>query len=240
MTIDMKSYFPSHFPVSLARLYRDVLKTDPRVKHFQPREIVFDEGKGIRASDVAGALSAFFLGVGWKRDSPVMFGLQFSAAPISHAIFIHREQYVDAGFLFSLPSGFHPNGRSSWKGGITISRKGAGLFSSGSKQIEYKPFGDFTPGLDDIVADKALSDKLSAFSEKGLVHTFEICAIQCDNKGGDCLGTIAFRFSHSNKKWKKAMEELKLKPEDYIVDTFQIACSLASHTKKYFQNHAKT
>ena len=55
-------------PVSIERLFADVLTKDKRFEEFKPKEIELKEKKGITASQVAGALSAAIIGVGWKKS----------------------------------------------------------------------------------------------------------------------------------------------------------------------------
>lgn len=222
-------------PVSLERLFADSLKSDPRLARFKPREIEPKKGSKVTASNVGGALSTLIVGIGWRNVRVPTSILVFDSCPIRVAVFGNHENSMKAGFFFPIPSHVDPGKWGFWKGTMNIRRKGAGIFGSGrSDQMEFKPLGNFSPAIEEMKADQTLAERLLAFAMKGLIKTVWICTVSYDTRGGHPTGEIKFEIDHGKKKWKSALQEQKFRPEDYVFDLFNNACSIIEHVEEYF------
>jgi hypothetical protein len=233
--IDIETYAHGWLePVHLERLYADVLTKNQGFANFTPEEIFIENKKGITASQVAGALSAAIIGVGWKKVSIPTTIVQFQSCPVSFGVFSRREDFTTINFVTSLPLQANKDGLILVVAQIKSREEG------GKLQIKY----DSTSSpeiVQELNEDTSLSSKLASLCYNELLYTLpflrsNIGVITLEGRNGILCLSTKFQLDKKKKKWKKAIEENNMKPEDFIGNTFGAACLIASHVQKQVAN----
>ena len=219
-------------PVHLERSYADVLTKNQTFAQFNPKEIKIESKQGITASQVAGAVSAAIIGIGWKKVSIPTTVVQFDSSPVSFGIFSRREDFTTVNFVTAICSLKAKN-----DGVLGVIAQIKAKEEGGKVRIEYDSKG-FPDIVQKLVGDADLSNKLLNLNNKGVLYTLPLLrsnvgAVKLEGKGGTLCVSTEFVLDHKKKKWKNAMEHFSLRPEDFVGNTFSAACSIAGPVREY-------
>lgn len=220
-------------PLSVERLFADVLLSSPKFTEFGPVEIK-PKQKSTTASNVAGAVSRIVLGVGWTTHRIPTSIVAFNSCPINFAVFSNTDKYMKAKFFFPVPRYIDPRKGGFHLGEVSIRKKEPGIFSKEPTHLELDSSGKQLPGTDKIAEDKTLTEKLLEIESKGLTRTDTICRIKYDITKVGPVGWVEFDVDHSKKNWEKVTRGMELSVEDYVAGIFDNARSIVQHVEKYF------
>jgi hypothetical protein len=231
--VDIETYAQGWLaPVHLEKLYADVLTKNQTFVQFNPKEIKIESKQGITASQVAGAVSAAIIGIGWKKVSIPTTIVQFDSCPVSFGVFSRREDFTTVNFVTPICSLKAKN-----DGVLGIITQIKAKEEDGKVQIEYDSKG-FPDIAQKLAGDAGLSNKLLSLHNKGLLYSLPLLrsnvgAVKLEVKGGTLCFSTEFVLDHKKKKWKNAVEHFSLRPEDFVENTFNAACSIAGPVHEY-------
>lgn len=208
----------------LHRLFADILTTSPKFAELKPEEIE-PKKEGIKASDVAGAVSTLVLGVGWKRVNIPTSIVKFGHCPVFFATFAVKENNMESNFYFPVQCNLRIE-----KSGIKI---GVAQISLHGANLEYKRLGKFPNVVQELENDNLLTKKLTQLYSTGLIATKWVGTVNYETKGSSLFGELEMNIDYTKKKWNKAIEEMRLKPEGFVENVMNIACSVAEHVQTY-------
>jgi hypothetical protein len=231
--VDIEKYAQGWLsPVSVERLFADVLTKDSRFEEFKPEEIELSEKKGITASQVAGALSTAIIGIGWKKVRVPTTMVKFNSCPVYLGIFANQEDFARVSFVAPISS--NKSVRDDFVKLITQIKIREDY---GKAQIEYDS-KDFPQLIQELRNDTVLSENLINLHRKGLIHSLplmrsDIGILKYQFKNGVFFALTDFILTHKKKNWKNAIQQFNMRPEDFVENVFSAACSITKHILKY-------
>ena len=125
--------------------------------------------------------------------------ISFESCPVQLAIFSNHDDFFRGRFIFPIKLRKGIN----YSGVTFIRRKGAGVFSSGNpNELEVAPGNSYSPGIEEMRADKSVTASLLKLAAVKLNHKPWICYIAYEEMSGFPVGKIEFDFHHRRRNGK--------------------------------------